>query len=81
MEILWQRVDVGGETPRRGRARIAGNAIAARLVRFADCPASAGVRGRMARNLFAPDLAAIDIGEVDDRRTINWKQAPRLIAA
>jgi hypothetical protein len=46
MEILWQPVDVDGETPRRGHARIAGSAIAAQFDRIADCPASAGVRGR-----------------------------------
>jgi hypothetical protein len=27
-------------------------------------------------NLLDPDLAAIDIGEVDDRRIISTKQAP-----
>jgi hypothetical protein len=42
MEILTQRDHVGGETPLRDRARIAGNAIAARFERFADCPASVG---------------------------------------
>ena len=36
-----RRVD--GEMSRRGRAHIAGSAIAARFARFADCPASAGV--------------------------------------
>jgi len=30
----------------------------------------------MARDLFPPDLAAIDIGEVDDRLTISREQAP-----
>ena len=30
----------------------------------------------MARDLFPPDLAAIDIGEVDDRRTISTNHAP-----
>jgi hypothetical protein len=43
MEILTQRDPVDGEIPQRGRARIAGSAIAARFGPFADCPASAGV--------------------------------------
>jgi hypothetical protein len=30
----------------------------------------------MAWNFLPPDLAAIDIGEVDDRRTISRDQAP-----
>jgi hypothetical protein len=43
MGILTHCDHIDGETLRRGRARIAGSAIAARFARFADCPASAGV--------------------------------------
>jgi len=46
MEILTQRDHAADETPLRGRVRIAGSAIAAPIDRVADCPASAGVRGR-----------------------------------
>jgi len=46
MNILTQRDHIDGETLRRGRAHIAGSAIAALLAQFADCPASAGVPGR-----------------------------------
>src|SRR6185437_682786 len=43
--ILIQRDYVDDEMPPRGRARIAGSAVAARIDRIADCPASAGVPG------------------------------------
>jgi hypothetical protein len=33
----------------------------------------------MAWNFLPPDFAAIDIGEVDDRRTISREQAPATI--
>jgi hypothetical protein len=37
MEILTRRDHVDDEIPRRGRARIAGSAIAPRFGRFANC--------------------------------------------
>lgn len=43
MEILTQCDQVDDEMLRRARARIGGNATAARFGRFADCQASAGV--------------------------------------
>lgn len=46
-------------------------AIAARFGGFADCPASASVPCHNRLGFLSPDFAAIDIGEVDDRRTIN----------
>lgn len=44
VQILIQRDYVDDEMP-RGCARIAGSAVAARIDRIADCPASAGVPG------------------------------------
>jgi hypothetical protein len=32
----------------------------------------------MAWDILSPDFAAIDIGEVDDRRTISTKRVPRV---
>jgi hypothetical protein len=76
VQILIQRDHVDGEMPRRARARIADSAIAAPFARFADCPASAGVPCRSGSGFPPRGFAGIDIGEVDDRRTISRKQAP-----
>jgi hypothetical protein len=75
MNILTQCDHIDCEMPRRGRARIAGSAIAARFPRFADCPPSAGVHATVVRDFRARAFAAIDIGKVDDRRTISRDQA------
>jgi len=53
--------------PQRGRARIAGSAIVTRFGQFADCLASAGVPCHDGLEFLSPHLAAIDIGELDDR--------------
>ncbi|MGO9804117.1 MAG: hypothetical protein ACLPTL_11845, partial [Steroidobacteraceae bacterium] len=53
MKILTQRDHVEDEMPRRGRARIAGSAIAARFGRFADCPPSAQITPRYHLQRFA----------------------------
>jgi len=76
MKIVAKPPPVDGEIPRLARARIAGSAIAARFARFADCPASAGVPSHNGLEVPPPALAAIDIGELDDRRTINREHAP-----
>jgi hypothetical protein len=76
MDILTQRDHVDDEMKQRGRARIAGSAIAARFGRFAGCPASAGVPCHNGLGYPPAGFAAIDIGEVDDRRTICTKHAP-----
>jgi hypothetical protein len=62
--IPTQRDHVDGDTPRRGRARIADSAIAARFGRFADCPASATLPCDNGWDILSPDFAPIDIGEV-----------------
>jgi hypothetical protein len=77
MNILTQCDHVGDEMPRRALARIAGSANAAPIGRIADCPASAGAPATAGWDLLPSDLAAIDIGEADDRRTISREQAPR----
>jgi hypothetical protein len=75
MDIVTQRDHVDDEMPQRGRARIAGSAIAPRFGRFADFPASAGVPCHNGSGILSPDFAAIDIGKVDDRRTISTNHA------
>jgi hypothetical protein len=62
MDILTQGKHVDGEMSRRGRARIAGSARVS--------PAT------MVWDILSPGFAAIDIGEVDDRRTISTNHAP-----
>jgi hypothetical protein len=62
MDILTQRDHVDREMPRRGRARIAGSATAARFGRFSDSPASVDVPATMVWDILSPDFAAIDIG-------------------
>jgi hypothetical protein len=79
MKILRPRDHVDDEMSQRGHARIAGSAIASRFGRFADCLASVRVPCPIGLGYPPSDLAAIDIGEVHDRRTISTKHAPATI--
>ena len=60
------------------RGRIAGSSIAAGFGRFPDygCPCHNGLGHPLAPGVW-PDFGAIDIREMDDRRTISTEHAPR----
>jgi hypothetical protein len=75
MKILRPRDRVDGEMPRPLQA-------APSLLASFDSQIVRRQRvspATMAWDFLSPDLAAIDIGEVDDRRTISAKHAPATI--
>jgi hypothetical protein len=76
MQILTQCDPVDDEMPRRARARIAAAPPLLALVDSQTVRCQRMSPATMAWEILPPVFAAIDVGEVDDRRTISREHAP-----